>query len=99
MNEKIDVLNYDKLNEDHKQAAREIYEMAKQTDNVMLAEMIKHKFELESREYFDIDTIEVIKKCKKNNINVHVQGFIKENEVFYPIVSIIADARELNKLS
>jgi hypothetical protein len=99
MSEKVDLLNFDELNEDHKIAASEICSLAEQMGNFMLSELIKEKFLLKERNYFDLTKTNFYKTMNSNGVKVLLQGYIKEGIDYYPIVSVVDDIRKLDSIS
>ena len=98
MSEKVDLLNFDKLNDDHKLAASEICSMAEQMGDIMLSELIKEKFLLKQRNYYDLTKTKFFNTMESNGVKVLVQGYIKEGINYYPIVSVVDDIRKLDSI-
>lgn len=88
----------DDLTNDVKRVAESIALICEEYGQLDLAEKIRYDYQLKSIERFDLQKSIFYAIAKKNNINVRQQGWIKENNIIYPLVSMDEDIRKLDKL-
>jgi hypothetical protein len=89
--------NFDEVNEDHKDAVKEISKILKSLNQNILAEMIEQKFKLVKKPKYEKEESEFIQKAIEFGFNPTEQGITEDNGIEYPIVNIMADVREWNK--
>lgn len=96
----LENFNYGNITDEHKAAALEIVNIARSTNNDMLAELIAHKFQLVEPVKYDIADSKFVQACETMKFNYWIQGWVTEGEdkdaVHYPIISITEDVRKLN---
>jgi hypothetical protein len=92
-----ELFNYDTINESHKEAAEEIFDLLSSSGQPVLAELVKTKFRLLPKNRFDMNNTEFITRCKDSQIFAALQGWITEDGVDYPVVSITEDIRKLEE--
>jgi len=95
--QKLEPFDYGTINDRDKQIVEEVIKTLDLKDNLQVKQL-KEKFKIE-------DCIEVPYEksifytiCKEENIFIGYQGSIKEGNIKYPIFSICADSRKLDKL-
>lgn len=89
--------NFDEINDDHKEAIKEVSKILKSFNQDMMAEIIEQKFNLIKKPKFDKENSEFIQKAIDFGFNPTEQGIVEENGVEYPIVNIMADIRQWEK--
>jgi hypothetical protein len=94
------LFNYGDLKKEHKDAAAEIIDLAKQLGQDNLAEVIAHKFQLVEPNKFNIEDSVFAKACDSVGFKYWIMGWVAEGDgpeaVHYPIVSITEDVRKLD---
>lgn len=100
MNEMKPVFDYGKLKPEHQEAALEIISILEKSNNLMLAELIKEKFQIKVRPQFDIENTAFVEACKEAGLYCSIQGVIQEqgSDVDYQFISICDDIRKFLKL-
>lgn len=100
MTNKIEMFDYGSITEQHKAAAQEIVDLCKNMDQLMLAELIKHKFQLVEPNRYNMEESSFVKACSDADIFVSIQGYIAEGEGAeqkqYQVVSVTGDIRKMN---
>ena len=102
MTQLTEMFDYGSLTAEHKAAALEIVDLCKNMDQHIVAELIKHKFQLVEPNRYNMEESSFIKACADAGIYVSIQGHIKENvgtpeELEYQLVSITQDIRKMNE--
>lgn len=97
MTEILHVFNYDKINEVHKEAAQEIVDILKSTGAEIQAELISKKFKLVEPTRYKLSDSKILMELQNTGLPVSTQGFIKEGDFEYQIVSVIGDVRLWNE--
>ena len=90
--------NYDNINDVHKEAALEISKMLEELNQPMLGELIKQKFKVVPIPEYDIKNSKFIMACDTYGIFVGNQGYMIEDNIQYPIMSVQTDIRNLDLL-
>jgi hypothetical protein len=94
--------NYGQISDEQKSVAVEIIELAKQSGNNELAELIKYKFQIVEPNKFDITNSAFVQACEAAGFKYWIQGWLIEDpdnlaSMQYPIISITEDVRKLDK--
>jgi hypothetical protein len=94
------LFNYGDLKKEHKDAAIEIAELARQLGQDNLADTIAHKFQLVEPNKFKIEDSIFAQACDQAGFKYWIMGWVAEGEgadaIHYPIVSITEDVRKLD---
>jgi hypothetical protein len=94
------LFNYGDLKKEHKDAAIEIVELARQLGQDNLADTIAHKFQLVEPNKFKIEDSIFVQVCERAGFKYWIMGWVSEGDgpdaVHYPIVSITEDVRKLD---
>ena len=92
------LFNYGDLKKEHKDAASEIADLARQLGQDNLAEVIAHKFQLVEPNKFKIEDSIFAQSCDRAGFKYWIMGWVSEGDgpdaVQYPIVSITEDVRK-----
>jgi hypothetical protein len=94
----IQNLDFNSLTETHKRTADHIAKHAENLGMVEFADTIRKDFGLVKRKTYKLSDSPFVKKMEENDIFVAIQGFTVEDDVEYPIVAVVNDIRNLNKL-
>ena len=94
--EKIEPFDYGKINKRDQQVVEEVINYLNPSDT--LQNELREKFEITPVVEVPYDKSSFYNACKESGIFISYQGSIKEGNVKYPIFSICADCRELDKL-
>lgn len=101
----MSLFDYGNITEEHKAALLEVVELAKQSNNDMFAELLKHKFQLVEPVKIDHKTMAFTQECEKVGIKVWVMGYqnnpeqpTDENNPLVPILSITEGADKMEDL-
>jgi hypothetical protein len=93
------VFDYRVINDDHKAAAEEIANILEGMNQEMLAELIKHKFQVIERPKYDMKESKFVKHCADAGVYCSIQGHTLDGDgIEYPLISICEDIRKLNNL-
>lgn len=95
--EKIEPFDYGSITDRDKQVVEEVMSHLNLSDGLMV-DQLKEKFEIEPVTEVPYDKSIFYNICVENDIFIGYQGAVKEGNVKYPIFSICADCRELDKL-
>jgi hypothetical protein len=95
---KIPPFNYDNINDVHKEAAIEISKVLEELNQPMLGHLIKQKFKVVEIPKYDIATNKFLMACDAYGIFTSNQGYMIDNNVQYPIISVQTDVRNLELL-
>ena len=88
----------DDLTPDVKRVAESIAQICLKWGQVHLAEQIRIDYGLKDVKRMDLDKESIFYQlAKKNNIRVNQQGWVREGDQMFPLVSIDYDIRELDK--
>lgn len=100
MSEIKPVFDYGKIKPEHQEAALEIINLLENSGNILLAELIKEKFQIKIRPQFDIDNTEFVEACKEAGLYCSIQGILHEegSDIDYQFISISDDIRKFLKL-
>lgn len=99
MNLDEQTFNYNDLNNNHKDAAKEILNLLQEyKDPLIVEEMIKKQFELNPKPKYDHSDSLFLKTCEKTGLPANLQGWVDDNGTLYPMYFISAEIRELDKL-
>jgi hypothetical protein len=95
-----ELFNYGDLKKEHKDAASEIVELAKQAGQDILAELIAHRFQLIEPNRFQLENSIFAQACKAEGFNCSIMGWVTEGDtpgaIHYPLVAITEDIRKLD---
>ena len=89
--------SYDSVTERDREVVEEVLRELNLQDS-LLSEKVREKFEFTPTTEVPYENSIFYQLCKQNEIYISPQGFIKEGNVKYPLLSICADIRELDKL-
>ena len=91
--------NYGELNDNHKDAAKEILNLIQEyKDPLVVEEMIKKHFELAPKPKYDHSQSPFLAACEKINLPANIQGWVDDNGTLYPLFVLSGDIRMLDKL-
>lgn len=96
MNNLNPLFDYNNINKDHLNAAKECAKIAQEFGYDDLSNKILKSFNIVEKKIFDIENSIFYKKAIENNLYPIVQGYIEHEEIKYPYVSISSDIRELD---
>ncbi len=94
--EKIEPFDYGKISKRDQQVVEEVINYLKPND--IQQNELREKFEITPVVEVPYDKSIFYNVCKENDIFISYQGSVKEGNLKYPIFSICADCRELDKL-
>jgi hypothetical protein len=99
----MELFNYGDIKEEHKQAVLEVMELARQQGNVVFAELLKHKFQIEEPVKVDHKDTDFAKACEAADVKLWIMGWVQDGladagSPHYPVVSITEDIRKIEKL-
>jgi len=95
--QKIQPFDYGTINDRDKQIVEEVIKTLDLKDNLQVKQL-KEKFKIEDCVEVPFEKSIFYVTCKEQNIFIGYQGSIREGNLKYPIFSICADCRELDKL-
>tara|TARA_Y100000385_G_scaffold45835_1_gene42521 strand:+ start:188 stop:517 length:330 start_codon:yes stop_codon:yes gene_type:complete len=87
----------DNLKDEHKEILTDIVEYLSENGNELLSVLISKRYNLEPPEIFDIKNTITVDFFNKSNIPYSVQGYVTENGVDYPRLTISGDIRTFEK--
>jgi hypothetical protein len=97
MTEKRGKFNTDNLKNEHREIVKDIVDYLSENGNELLALLISKRYKLEPIEKYDISNSIVIDFCDKSNIPYSIQGYVTENNIDYPLITITGDIRKFEK--
>ena len=98
MSEREPLLDFRTLGDDHKSAAMHIARVAEDNGLTDFANKIKDDFQLVRRKRYKLSDSEFCKFAESKGFFIAVQGMMVEDGVEYPIISLVSDVRNFDKL-
>ena len=95
--EEVRAFSFDEINDRDKQIV-ELVLKELQLEDSLKTEQIKEKFQITPTIEVPFDKSIFYNVCKELDIFISYQGHVKEGNIKYPILSICADMRDLDKL-
>lgn len=90
--------NYGELNDNHKDAAKEILNLLQEyKDPLVVEEMIKKYFELTPKPKYDHSQSPFLKACADVGLPANLQGWVEDDGTLYPLFVMSGDIRLLDK--
>ena len=90
-------IDFNSLTEDHKQAAAEIRRVCLNLGYIEIADNITVKFGLKEIPVYDTADNEFLQSLERSDIKYSIQGYNRDNDIDYPIVTLSEDIRKFEK--
>ena len=97
MTEKREKFNTDNLKDEHREIIKDIVDYLSENGNELLAILIGKRYKLEPTQKYDIKDTITVDFCNKSNMPYSIQGYVNENNIDYPLVTISGDIRKFEK--
>ena len=98
MEEFMNIFDYGSISEEQKKVVEEIARILKDKGEKDTATELLVKFKVEAPKEYDLNNSIFYKACQQANIHVVKQGYNIENGIYYPMITVGGDSRELDKI-